>query len=280
MNDNKAIDSILRSCQFETRIAVTPSFQGEFEIVKPSATPSMPFHYVEEGSVSIQMGEKTIVAETGDVVILPTGKTHSLLNHPDMPDVKLICGDFQLQSVSLSYINFCLPDIVHLTQSMFARENGMLEIFSLIKHEANSIDVGSEIAANTLTSYVMIHIIRYIMNNVPLDQGVLGALSDQKISKALNAFHDNIGDEWTVQGLASIAGMSRASFSEHFKKQVGETPIAYITRWRMDHARELLRHTNKKVFDIAKSCGYQNESAFSRAFKSQYGKAPSECRHW
>jgi AraC-like DNA-binding protein len=63
-----------------------------------------------------------------------------------------------------------------------------------------------------------------------------------------------------------------------FKELLGETPLEYLTNWRMYKATGLLQEEDKKLFDVAKSVGYESDAAFSKAFKRVLGVAPREYR--
>jgi AraC-like DNA-binding protein len=77
-----------------------------------------------------------------------------------------------------------------------------------------------------------------------------------------------------VEALATEAGMSRASFAAQFRQLVGESPIEYLTRWRMLLAERSLEH-GEPISAIAHA-GYESESAFSTAFKRVTGNTPRQ----
>jgi AraC-like DNA-binding protein len=70
--------------------------------------------------------------------------------------------------------------------------------------------------------------------------------------------------------------MSRSAFAQKFKNLVGETPLAYLTNWRMQKATAFLRDGSRKLFGVAKSVGYDSDAAFSKAFKRVLGVAPKK----
>jgi AraC-like DNA-binding protein len=74
------------------------------------------------------------------------------------------------------------------------------------------------------------------------------------------------------------SGMSRSSFAVRFKDLVGETPLEYLTSWRMQKATSLLQKGDNKLFEVAKAVGYDTDAAFSKAFKRVVGVAPREYR--
>jgi AraC-like DNA-binding protein len=77
--------------------------------------------------------------------------------------------------------------------------------------------------------------------------------------------------------LAASAGMSRSAFALRFKELLGETPLEYLTNWRMYKATGLLQE-DVKLFEVAKTVGYDSDAAFSKAFKRVLGVAPKQFR--
>jgi AraC-like DNA-binding protein len=90
--------------------------------------------------------------------------------------------------------------------------------------------------------------------------------------------HERIENTWTVETLAAAAGMSRSAFALGFKQLLGETPLEYLTNWRMYKATGLLQEDHRKLFEVANSVGYDSDAAFSKAFKRVLGMAPKEYR--
>jgi AraC-like DNA-binding protein len=88
--------------------------------------------------------------------------------------------------------------------------------------------------------------------------------------------HEKVESPWTVESLAVASGMSRSAFALKFKALVGETPLEYLTNWRMHKATAFLRKGDKKLFEVAKAVGYDSDAAFSKAFKRVFGFAPRE----
>ena len=90
--------------------------------------------------------------------------------------------------------------------------------------------------------------------------------------------HERVENPWTVETLAGAAGMSRSAFALRFKELLGETPLEYLTNWRMYKATGSLQEDDRKLFEIAKSVGYDSDAAFSKAFKRVLGVTPKEYR--
>jgi AraC family transcriptional activator of mtrCDE len=90
--------------------------------------------------------------------------------------------------------------------------------------------------------------------------------------------HEHPHVAWSLEELARQVGQSRATFARRFLELVGETPVAYLTRWRMCLASKLLSDTMLSLDEIAPRVGYQTAAAFSRAFRRSLGCAPGAYR--
>jgi AraC-like DNA-binding protein len=89
--------------------------------------------------------------------------------------------------------------------------------------------------------------------------------------------HRDLSRGWGVEELAEEAGMSRSAFNTRFNELLGHSPIRYLSMWRLRAAQSLLRD-GAMIAQIANAVGYGSEEAFSRAFKREFGLAPSQWR--
>jgi transcriptional regulator GlxA family with amidase domain len=105
-----------------------------------------------------------------------------------------------------------------------------------------------------------------------------GALSDPAIARALRLIHEQPQDAWTVAALADRVLLSRATFARRFTRLVGEPPLAYVARWRMNLAAKALRETGRSIDEIARAVGYESGPAFSKAFSRVYERSPGRYR--
>ncbi len=139
--------------------------------------------------------------------------------------------------------------------------------------------VGGDVVASRLADIIVIQTIRaWLASDPAARSGWFMALTDERIGKALRAIEADPSAPWDLVSLARTATMSRSLFSERFSAMVGETPIAYLTRWRMDVARTLLTDGAQSTADIARQVGYRSEAAFTRAFVRTMGCTPAAWR--
>ncbi|MCU7833668.1 MAG: AraC family transcriptional regulator [gamma proteobacterium symbiont of Taylorina sp.] len=104
--------------------------------------------------------------------------------------------------------------------------------------------------------------------------GWLSALKDPIIGKAIEAIHLEPKFDWTVKKLASRVSMSPSRFAARFVSCVGDSPMIYITKWRMFIACRELKNDQANINDIANNMGYESLASFSRAFKRHIGVSP------
>jgi AraC-like DNA-binding protein len=130
-----------------------------------------------------------------------------------------------------------------------------------------SKSIGRSLVMNHLAPIMLLQVFRIYLSSAKDERNWLIALSDAKLSKAIDAVHSDYQMAWSLEKLAEVAGMSRSGFALNFRKQVGIPPMDYLTNWRMQIACELLEAGNQNVSAVANAVGYESESAFSVAFK-------------
>ena len=188
----------------------------------------------------------------------------------------IVCGSFSFDRVSLRPIAQLLPSFI-LIKADQARTLALHGTMQALASEMAEQVPGSEVVANRLAEVLFIQVLRaHIASGPERNKGWLRAVFDPQMGTALSAIHDSVNTPWTVESLAEAAGMSRSAFAARFKELLGQTPLEYVTEWRMQKAMQLLQQRDKKLIDVARSVGYQSDAAFSKAFKRVVGANPGE----
>ncbi|NVK35546.1 MAG: helix-turn-helix transcriptional regulator [Rhodobacteraceae bacterium] len=163
-----------------------------------------------------------------------------------------------------------LPDVLRLN----LEENPSLKgVVSLLIEEVQHPRCGSGAAFQRLCEVVIIRLLRCVLEKSGTTGGLLAGLSHPRLAYAIVAMHHRLSETWSLDTLASEAGMSRTQFAVVFKEIVGVTPISYLNSWRLEVSRTLLAE-GMPVKNVAKECGFASPAAFSRAFSRQYGYSP------
>ena len=134
---------------------------------------------------------------------------------------------------------------------------------------------GGALAARHLAHLMLLRAFRLHLSRQAGDRvGVLYALADPQLARAIEAMHAYPAHRWTVAELASRAGLSRSIFAKRFRERVGESPIGYLAQWRMMLARDRLMTGREPLGTIATALGYDSENAFNTAFRRLTGCSP------
>ena len=189
----------------------------------------------------------------------------------------IVCGSLSFERASLKPITQLLPRFILIKADQahtLALHNTMQALASEMAEQAP----GSEVVATRLAEVLFIQALRaHIASEVEWrNKGWLRAIFDPQVGAALSAVHDSVSKPWTVESLAAAATMSRSAFAVRFKELLGQTPLEYVTEWRMQKAMQLLQQRDKKLIDVARSVGYDSDAAFSKAFKRVVGANSSE----
>ena len=151
-------------------------------------------------------------------------------------------------------------------------------LYYLIK-EAHAQNSSSQLILGRLTDLMFVEVLRHYMEELPPGQkGWLAALKDPYVSRAINLLHAEPARAWTVEDLARDAGVSRSALAGRFTDLIGESPMHYLTNWRIHLAKQLLCEGQHSMAEVAERVGYESEYAFNRAFKRQVGKPPAAWR--
>ncbi|GAB2749089.1 AraC family transcriptional regulator [Salinifilum aidingensis] len=150
--------------------------------------------------------------------------------------------------------------------------------FDLIAQETAEGAMGSGFISARLSDVLFVQALRACSSGPAGSVGWLAALRDPQLAPAINAMHTDLAHPWTIDELASRAGMSRSAFAAAFRDKTGDTPLGYLTTWRMFRTKTLLRDTDMSLQEIANRVGYRTGQALSRTFTRRQGQAPGSWR--
>ncbi|MFD5823977.1 cupin domain-containing protein [Lentzea sp. NPDC060358] len=151
--------------------------------------------------------------------------------------------------------------------------------FDLIEQECSANRLGAGFVLSRLSDTLFVQAVRTFCADVGSGTvGWIAAFRDDRLARAVQDMHADLGRPWTVGHLARTAGMSRSAFAAVFRERTGDTPLNYLATWRMYRAKVLLRETTRSVQDIAAEIGYESGTALSRAFAKKEGVSPGRWR--
>ncbi|MBV9501365.1 MAG: AraC family transcriptional regulator [Acidobacteriaceae bacterium] len=190
----------------------------------------------------------------------------------------ILGGKFTFDKTNSKPLMDLLPPFIHVRNDR-VQALPLQQSLQLFAAEAAQSCLGSYLVLKRLADILLLQLIReYVSSSTCRETGWLRALSDPRIGGVLRSVHEKIEQPWTVAELASAAGMSRSAFALRFKEVVGETPLDYLTRWRVYRAAVLLTEGDKKLTEIANAVGYDSDGSFNKTFKRIVGVTPGEYR--
>jgi AraC-like DNA-binding protein len=265
------------------------------------------FHAITAGTAWLRVGDQApLQLMPGDLVLLPTGVEHRLSSTPDAPcepfdrrmkqermtargDLDLGGGGARTTFVCAAYtydLQFArrlmtlLPAVLHVPADPVGGRN-VAALVELLAGEVDTAGAGAGVASARLIDLLLIAAIRAWLAAGPADEAApswLLALREPIVAQTLSLLHERPAERWTLERLARELHVSRATLARRFTEAVGEPPLTYLTRWRMELAARRLRTSGDTVERIAGEVGYSSEFAFNRAFARHQGQAPGRYR--
>ena len=263
--------------------------------IDTSGSSFMAFHIVTRGECYLKYAESDsppAKLKQGDIVIFPKDHKHCLTSDidTDIPvnasssvafsetdteqGTGLVCGYFSFQHPLMEKVIAALPDTI-IVRHDDLNVSSLKRLIDILVDESRASDKGSTLVLNRLAETAFAVVLR---DHVPHQQGMLAASVHPKLGPVIELLHNAPDEKWTVEKMAAEGFMSRAAFAELFKSVLGVSPMEYLTQWRIALAYRLLRDNARSTYDVALSCGYDNESSFSKAFKRVLGITPGAAR--
>jgi AraC-like DNA-binding protein len=229
-------------------------------------------HLLKGGVLKVILtGHKDIELNQPTLLFVPRGRPHRFIGDPER-GADLVCATVDLGGEQGNPIGQGLPELIVLP---LGHHPALARVCDLLVAEAFSEGGGRQAALDRLFDYLLILIVRHVVESGLVEGGVLAGLADPRLAKALTAMHETPKKPWSLEDLADLACMSRTRFAAHFRTIVGRTPIDYLTLWRMTIARQLLAK-GKPIKTVAAQVGYESPAAFSRVFARMTGHAPRD----
>jgi AraC-like DNA-binding protein len=190
-----------------------------------------------------------------------------------------VCGFLGLDARPFNPILTALPRMLHVSGATLGPDSWVASFLRAAVVESNQRRPGGEAVLERMSEMLFVEVLRRYIDALPAGEtGWLAGMRDPSIGRVLALLHEKPEAPWTLERLADDAAMSRSTLHERFVHFIGQPPMQYLARWRMQVAAGLLRDTKAKLIEVALGVGYESEAAFSRAFKRAVGVAPGAWR--
>ncbi|OPA88082.1 AraC family transcriptional regulator [Pseudomonas fluorescens] len=184
-------------------------------------------------------------------------------------DVRMFVGHCGFQSPDASLLVSLLPQLLHVRG-----EQRLATLVQIMREESREQRPAREVMLALLMELLLIETFRSTAG-IHTSPGLMRGLADARLVSAIHALHARPTYPWTVAELAKASALSRTTFFQRFNRAVGVTPMEYLLAWRMALAKDLLRHNESRIAEIAERVGYASASSFSVAFTRHVGLPPT-----
>jgi AraC-like DNA-binding protein len=304
------LSDILATVRLQSTIHFCHKLSAPWGIKVSAQSDRAIFYALSRGSCYLEVDrlESPVALVGGDVAMLPHGAAHILRDQLQTPAIPLeellrdgcaskspralelvggggksalVSGYFKFENRTLSHFIAPLPPLIHIRAEDGQSVPWLEATLKFLASESTSDAPGVQTIIARLTDVLYIQILRaYIARDAKDGQtcknkaGLLRALIDPQIGKALGLIHQQPDHPWVVAELAERVSMSRTGFAVRFTQMVGVAPLDYVRKWRMQKASDLLRQGEDNLDEIARQVGYESGAAFSKAFKREIGIPP------
>jgi len=304
-----ALSAVLAPVRLKRTLWALSVGRAPWGIAVPGSQGCVRFHYVLRGNAWLRIegsDDPPVALSGGDLAVLPFGEAHTFADRPHTtprrweelaecakhpsagvvhfelgkngPETSFVTGAFVLDDPLATPILATLPPLLRIRPEADQAVPSLLENIQFVAREVETNRPGSEIVLLRMADVMFVQILRAYLARMPEDGGgFLGALRDSSTAAALGLMHRRSEEPWTVASLAEEVGLSRSVFAARFTQLVGEPPLAYLTRLRMQRAATLLR-SGATLATASRMTGYASEASFSHAFRQWAGVAPGEFR--
>jgi AraC-like DNA-binding protein len=284
-----------------------PPLKQVAHVLAPGTERLVPYHLVAEGEAVVRFEGATadIPLQAGDVVIIPHGDAHTVSNGSpsklidsaaelgkflggDLRTMRLggggatttfVCGYFGCERHADALFLAGLPQMIKINMRGDATGQWLENSIRYLVAEADRGRAGQNVLLSKMAEALFIQTLRIYMERLPPEQtGWLAGARDPIVGGCLAVMHQQPFRRWRLTDLAKEAGASKSVVAERFAQLLGEGPLTYLARWRLQLAARLLQTTRKTIVQVASEVGYESEAAFNRAFKREFGLPPAKYR--
>lgn len=313
-----AFSAALSSVHVKAAIFVDAEFSAPWGFVSPPADEIAPivapgverlvtYHLVSKGGARVRLeGSPDLAVSGGEIVIVPHGDAHTVFNGEPATFVnsadaignfwsgqvatarfggggavtKIVCGFFGCERHAAKLFLAGLPPLMKVSLRGDATGAWIETSILHLCREAAAKRPGGTVLLSKMAEALFIESLRRHMEQLPpADTGWLAGARDPVVGSALALMHRRPSYRWTLADLAAEAGASRSVLVERFHQFLGEPPLTYLARWRMQLAARRLQTTRDTVVQVAAEVGYESEAAFNRAFKREFQIPPARYRN-
>lgn len=254
---------------------------GTWSLLHPSSPHSEVYwHLVAQGEVCVKTPmQPPRIFPTNSIIFAPAHTHHQLHYVSTQSEDRLVCGRLRLPAQAQVFFG-SLPEYFYLSPQSTSSENVYCQFLSVttavLEQERRHQRLGEDGVIEQLIKTLFTLALRAWLEHSDEQKSILLGLLSPRLAPAIHAMFERPKQKFTVEDLAQIACMSRATFARHFKQATGLTPLKMLETIRMSLASSLLNQPDTRVSHLFYDLGYSSESAFHKAFVRHFDVTPGQ----
>ena len=283
-----------------------PPLEDVAHVLAPGTERLVSYHLVTHGKAVVCFpGEEDIPVTAGDILIIPHGDAHTVSNGSpstfidsgaslgsilagDLTTMRLggggevtqfVCGYFGCERHADRLFLAGLPLMIKINLRGDPAGEWLESSVRHLVSQAGSARPGQAVLLSKMAEALFIETIRRYMEALPPEQtGWLAGARDRGRRRRAGAAAPEALSSLDRGATGAETGISRSVLVERFSRFLGEPPMTYLARWRLQLAARMLQTTREAMIQVASEVGYDSEAAFNRAFKREFGVPPGQFR--
>ncbi|MBO5295746.1 MAG: helix-turn-helix transcriptional regulator [Clostridia bacterium] len=225
------------------------------------------FVYTVSGSVEVHIENEIYITKPGDIVAINHNKVHTFKGDGWKFHCLKIAASI-LQTLAIPY-NMFIP------QPLIQDEELTSSFLDVVEEHYKDRIFTQQFKLLAIQRFLLLFMEKHVKNHfteLEIQDDTHFVIS----GKVLDYLNQHLSENFSIDDIAKKIGISSSHMSRCFKETTGISIVDHLNRLRCYTAKHYIMHTNKKIGEIAKLCGYQNDSYFAKTYKKFVGYTPNE----
>ena len=268
-----------------------------YQITCPPEEPLLDLHWhdelefllVTEGQAVFRVEMADYTVRAGEAIFVNSGELHSGYVVGDAPcsfSAVVFHADLLGKGMlDLLHDQYILPLLqrnirppVHLHAGHGLQQAELLSLLRQLFESNRQRELGYELSTKGLLTLAIVKLLQAAEPGQPDQRMEAGQVRTDRLKAAIEYIERHYPEPIQLRELAELVSMSESYFCRYFKRITTKSPIEYINHYRIQQAAAKLRHSDKKVMDVALDVGFNNLSYFNVVFKQRFGCSPAAYR--